>query len=226
MSLNEIEQAVKSTIRDSEFQSLTTDIAEVLIDSNMEDGILKDVPGLSILISAFKTTNNVKGALMAKKLVYFLTQLKDIPAKKRKALIDKIDNSEKYRTRVAEKLLFIIDKCQDAEKAELVGKLFKAFLNEELNYEEFLRASESIERIFILDLLRFVDERWGVMHENDDYILGLMNAGLVRLKEVNSRDAKFDGTAENDILYSLTELGNKMRIILSTKPFTDVYSIF
>ena len=212
MSLNEIEQAVKSTIRDSEFQSLTTDIAEVLIDSNMEDGILKDVPGLSILISAFKTTNNVKGALMAKKLVYFLTQLKDIPAKKRKALIDK--------------LLFIIDKCQDAEKAELVGKLFKAFLNEELNYEEFLRASESIERIFILDLLRFVDERWGVMHENDDYILGLMNAGLVRLKEVNSRDAKFDGTAENDILYSLTELGNKMRIILSTKPFTDVYSIF
>lgn len=226
MNLNEIGQAVEITIADSEFQDLTADIAEVLIDSTMQDGILKDVPGLATLIGAFKTVTNVRDAITAKKLVYFLLQLKDIPVKKRKKLIAKIDKSEKYRTRVAEKLLFIIDKCQDAEKAEVVGRLFRAFLDEKLNYEEFLRASESIERIFILDLLRFVDERWGVMHENDDYILALMNAGFVRINEINSRDSKFDGTAENDILYTPTELGNKMRIILSTKPFTDVYSIF
>ncbi|MFV0185675.1 hypothetical protein OBK25_13270, partial [Empedobacter falsenii] len=115
-------------IKDKEFQAVTKDLTEVVIDSNIAEGLLKDVPLLSTIIGTFNTVTNIKDKLFLKKILTFLYELKSISENKIEEQINKIEEDLKYRTKVGEKLLFIIDKCEDTDKASLTGLLFKSFL--------------------------------------------------------------------------------------------------
>ena len=50
-------------IKDKEFQAVTKDLTEVVIDSNIAEGLLKDVPLLSTIIGTFNTVTNIKDKL-------------------------------------------------------------------------------------------------------------------------------------------------------------------
>ena len=223
--IQKIETAVTETLRNEEFQSVTTDIAEAILDSTLTDGLLKDIPGFSSIIGIAKTVFSVRDAMFVKKLIYFLTQLKDIPSHERKEMLDEIDSSKKYKIRVGEKLLFIIEKCQDTEKAEICGKLFKAFITGELNYDEFLRVSDCIEFVYIPDLLKFVDDRWEETDVKDD-IASLATAGIVRIGYIKPFDNSVEGITDSEIIYRTTEIGDKLRKILTTKPMPIYHSLF
>ncbi|MFV0221812.1 hypothetical protein OBJ96_08865, partial [Empedobacter falsenii] len=99
-------------IKDKEFQTVTKDLTEVVIDSNIAEGLLKDVPLLSTIIGTFNTVTNIKDKLFLKKILTFLYELKSISENKIEEQINKIEEDLKYRTKVGEKLLFIIDKCE------------------------------------------------------------------------------------------------------------------
>ncbi|MBS4068029.1 MAG: hypothetical protein KGZ62_05475, partial [Sulfurimonas sp.] len=71
-------------------------------------------------------------------------------------MIDKIDNSKEFRTRVGEKLLYIIDRCEDHEKTQIVARLFAAFIHDRITYQDFLQASSIVERIMLDDLRYFL----------------------------------------------------------------------
>ena len=121
-------------IKDKEFQAVTKDLTEVVIDSNIAEGLLKDVPLLSTIIGTFNTVTNIKDKLFLKKILTFLYELKSISENKIEEQINKIEEDLKYRTKVGEKLLFIIDKCEDTDKASLTGLLFKSFLEKKIDY--------------------------------------------------------------------------------------------
>ena len=53
-------------------------------------------------------------------LLKIAPEIKNISATKRRDMINKIDNSGKFRTKVGEKLLYIIDKCEDHEKSQII----------------------------------------------------------------------------------------------------------
>jgi hypothetical protein len=68
------------------------------------------------VIGLGKTAMGIKESLFLKKIIYFISELENISATKRHEMFEKIDNSRKFRTKVGEKLLYIIDKCDDHEK--------------------------------------------------------------------------------------------------------------
>ena len=225
-NIQKISTTLSETIKVGEFQSVTSDIAEVLIDGALTDGILKDLPLIRLLVGLVKTSVNVKDKLFIKKLITFLTQLNEIPADKRKELMDAIDNSQKYRTKVGEKLLYIIDKCYDNEKAEILGKLFNAYLAEKINYDDFLRAATCVENVFIPDLLKFVDARWDDFNVEED-AESLLTAGLVNLRQIEpSIDEKTQEIENSELKFKITKIGETIREILTTKPFRRLLSLF
>ncbi|MGV0970694.1 hypothetical protein ACTS9M_16100 [Empedobacter sp. ULE_I136] len=130
-------------IKDKEFQAVTKDLTEVVIDSNIAEGLLKDVPLLSTIIGTFNTVTNIKDKLFLKKILTFLYELKSISENKIEEQINKIEEDLKYRTKVGEKLLFIIDKCEDTDKASLTGLLFKSFLEKKIDYGVSRRNGEN-----------------------------------------------------------------------------------
>lgn len=158
-SLNEIKKlsnSLENTLKDSDLQSVTTDLAETFTDSLLNEGLLRDIPIFGTIIGLTKATLNLNERLLLKKLIYFLSKLQDIPVEKRLKLISSIENSEKHKIKVGEKLLYIIDKCDDHVTAKYVAILFSSFLNEEISYEDFLRGSTIIQKLFIHDLEQFI----------------------------------------------------------------------
>jgi len=73
-----------------------------------------------------KASIGIKEIMFLKKIIYFISELKNISITKRYEMIDKIDTSGEFKTRVGEKLLYIIDKCEDHEKSQLIAILFSA----------------------------------------------------------------------------------------------------
>lgn len=62
-------------------------------------------------------------------------------------MIEMIDKDERFKINVGEQLLYYIDSCRDHESSEKLGILFKAFLEEIISYDDFMRASNVIEKI-------------------------------------------------------------------------------
>ena len=57
-----------------------------------------------------------------------------------------------FRKRVEENLLLLLDRLDDMGKPELIGRLFSAYLRQELAYEDFQRLAGSIDRAYMPDL--------------------------------------------------------------------------
>ena len=158
--LTKLSNSLEQTLKESDLQNVTISLAEVFADSLMKDGIAKDIPIIGSVIGLGKTAIGIKESLFLKKVIYFISELKNISSAKRHKMIDKIDNSRKFRTKVGEKLLYIIDKCDDHEKAQIIARLFSAFLLETISYEEFLRASHIVDQLIIDDLKWFINNGW------------------------------------------------------------------
>lgn len=170
--LNEISNSLESTLKDTDLQSVTIDLAETFTDSFLHDGILKEIPIIGTIVGLGKTGLKIKDQLFLKKIIYFINEIKNIPAEKREAIITKIDESEQFRIKIGEKLMYIIDKTDDHEKSQTIGRLFKAFLEEKIDYDSFLRCALIVEKTMIDDLDWFVTNTWetGTIEDTGDYI--------------------------------------------------------
>jgi uncharacterized ubiquitin-like protein YukD len=218
--LKTIPNSLEETLKDSNLQEITTDLAEALLDTAFEEGLLKDIPIIGTLLGLGKTAIKLSDRLLLKKIIYFISELKDIDISKRKEMILRIDSSKKQRIKVGEKLLYISDKCADHETTEFVAMLFAAFLNEKITYSEFLKSSLIIERIFVEDLKNFIENNWEELPIADagEFI----SAGLLELytEDVTVED-QWDHDLDNKYIVKggnaktyITPIGIKVRQIL------------
>lgn len=56
---------------------IVPDIAEIGVDSIVEDGILKEIPGINVIIAAGKCITGIAGAISTKHILVFAQKLND-----------------------------------------------------------------------------------------------------------------------------------------------------
>ncbi|MBG6063542.1 hypothetical protein IWX83_003352 [Flavobacterium sp. CG_9.1] len=164
-SISNLATSLTDTLKNSDLQGVTTEWSEVFLDTLLEDGILKDIPIISSIIGIGKTGMKISEMLLMKKLLYFITQVNEIPAHEREKVISEIDNSKSYRIKVGEKLLYIINECDDHEKSEIMGKLSIAVHSRSIDWEDFLKCSLVIEKCMVKDLI------WFIKSDTNSYIM-------------------------------------------------------
>lgn len=235
--MSEIKALSKSferTLKDSNLQNVSISLAEVLTDSLIEDGIAKQIPIIGTVVGLGKTATGIKESLFLKKIIYFISEINNIPASKRQEMIDKIDTSGKFRIKVGEKLLYIIDKCDDHEESQIIACLFSGFLSGGISYDEFLRASHIISQVIIGDLEWFVKEKWKESNEwkyryglRDDCLTveeagNIASTGLVQIisLEVSVRDQDDHKMSDpyivegSELCVEISDIGKKISEIL------------
>lgn len=178
-NLSQIQKTFDSTIKDANIGGIIVDISEISIDSLLDEGVLKDVPVIRTIVALAKTGINIQDKLFLKKIISFINGLGDVPVKKRAEEINKIDDSKKYRIKVGEKLLYILDSCDDYVNSELIAKLFKAFLEEVISYDEFLKSANIIKNIIKSDLDWFLYSTTSDMSPQE--VQNLIGTGLFTL---------------------------------------------
>jgi len=180
MEPNNIQKSFDETLADCNLLNLGIDISEIAIDSILQDGLLKELPIVGTIINLSKLSANIQDKLFLKKILTFLNGLRDISPEKRKEMIEKIDKSKEFRIRVGEKLLYIVDSCDDHEISELIGILFRSYIEEKINYDDFLKASSVLNKLSISDFKWFTKDR--KYHNFDLSDIGdLISSGLFEL---------------------------------------------
>lgn len=156
--IDQLSSSFEETLKDTDLQNVSIGLAEVLTDSILKDGLLRDLPVIGTVVGLGKSTIKITDVLFLKKIISFLSELEKISVKDRKVMIDRIKSSEKYKIKVGEKLLYIIDKCDDYENAKYVSMLFAGYLEGDIQYDDFLRGSKIIGNIYTGDLVNFIKD--------------------------------------------------------------------
>ena len=224
MSKSDIARSLIDTLKNSDLQRALAGVGEVVADEFTEEGLLKDLPVIGTILSLGRFGLSVPDRLFMRKLRRFLLEFEAVPARERDAMIAKIEESGKSRVEVGEKLLCILDACEDHAAASIVGQLFLAFLQERLSYDEFVRSSRASRMVGTEDFMWFVkhgDGVWGLEEAGE-----LLAAGLLYLcePEINLAHTSHRGSmvkGMKPMLAKSSSLGSKIRDVLGpaiTKP--------
>ena len=158
-------------------RNTVVDIAEVLLDTVFEDGILKDVPVIGTIASFAKVGISLRERNLAKNTYAFICGFR------RKAI--SAETVLKYQERlkdpkVAERelgyALTLLDKEAQYQKADYLGRAYRAFVEGHISWEKFVEISEAISRMFMIDfmhLIRIVKEPPINFGEHEDELCGM-----------------------------------------------------
>ncbi|ELJ8684621.1 hypothetical protein RUK69_003397, partial [Vibrio cholerae] len=153
-----LSKSLEDSLKKDDLSNLAIDLGEVGIDAILEGGVLRDIPILSSIVSGINVIGSVRDALFTKKLISFLSELSDVSVEQRRSMIESIDNSNEYKIKVGEKLIYIIEKAEDHYTSKIIAIFFSEFLVGEITYNQFLKISRIIDSMFIGDFLEFASE--------------------------------------------------------------------
>lgn len=210
---------------------IISEFAEIGLDAIMEEGVLKDIPIVSTAVAVFKIGSSIKERHNLKKLLVFLNEINHgIPnEQKRMEYQQKFQENEKFRNREIEYLLVLLDRYINYDKPQMLAKLYMAYLDGIIIWEELTMYAEVIDRFLLLD-------RNFLTSESDTYrtyrnigaepLLRLVGLGLM-VEESNQALWEDDGrggfsitassmerTKRKEKRYKKTEFGEKLADIL------------
>lgn len=124
-----ISKFIKSVKNSDQAIDLLKDGGEVAIDSFLEkdfgvDGVLKNIPILSIAVSLYKMGNKVSAYFFAKNMLAFLLEVDKVPSEIRIEFLDENCADEAGVESVGEVALMILDKLDHPKQATMLGRAF------------------------------------------------------------------------------------------------------
>jgi len=190
-----LKKTVVETIKSYDLHSVTKDLAEVALDGLLNEGLIKDIPFLGSIFGIGKAVLSISDRLFTKKLILFIYELKEMSSEERNQQISKIQTDSGYQDLIGEKLLMIVDKCNDSKKATWVGKLFLCCLKNEIGYKDFIRCSEIINNASLFSLIEVINNKHtGIPIDQED---DLISSGLFRLEPPKIELIKSENTYQH-----------------------------
>lgn len=116
--------------------------AEVIFDSLLDNGLLKDIPFLGNIVNALRLKADVTNYLFAKKLEAFLQQLN-------KGNVENFDSAianKKQIQRIGTDLVFILERASNIDKAKWIAEAVIGLTENRYNLDTFERLIYVIDR--------------------------------------------------------------------------------
>ncbi len=210
------------------------DYVELGLDSILEDGVFKDIPIVSTVISIFKIGNSIRERQSIKKLIVFLNEIYAGASntEKLKKYKEKFNSKDKFQNQQIEYLLVLIDRYISYDKPKMLAKLYMAYLDGVIIWDELTMYAEVIDRFLIIDAGTLTtDSETITVHRNigGESVLRLVALGLMAdvtnmspfEKRDNGNVGMTWGALKNmqtvDKTYKRTEFGEKLAKILSER---------
>lgn len=185
--------AVVSVLKSDSVVGVGKEYLEVGIDTLMESGALKDIPLVNTVAGIIGAAGSVRDQLLANKLIRFISQLSDIPQKERIAMVEKLNEDDKFAGRAGAALIEILDRMESEKKPEFAANFFSAYARNEISFEELRRILVALERLPSFDIEKLESFSKAAIEESikmdESLLLAFVNAGL------GKNNGGFDGGA-------------------------------
>lgn len=144
-----MKQQINEIIKSKDLKEITVDLVEKVLDNNIAEGVIKEIPILKFLIAARNIYNSYTDRVFLKKAMLVLLELGNVSWEERIQLTnDLLDESSSG----AEKILLAIDHLETHEKCKVFGRLCKLKAIGEIDVEEFKRLTKLIQDAYLNDL--------------------------------------------------------------------------
>lgn len=191
---------------------IISDYLELGIDSILDNDSLKEIPIIKTFIGVGKITKSIRERNLMKNLVIFINELNsgNIDKEKLKKHKEELNQNPKKAEKELGRILIILEQTIDNLKSSILGKLYKAYINQEIDWDLFVEFSEITNRLYINDLsilsLIFKNQLSDTSNRSDLYRIERLNfLGVVGL----APKAIFIGTnaSRQDSYITLNQIG-------------------
>lgn len=130
------------------------DYLELGIDSILENDSLKEIPIIKTFISVGKITKSIRERNLIKNLAIFINELNSGKINKEKLSRHKeeLRKNPKKAEKELGRILIILEQTIDNIKSSILGKLYKSYINQEIDWDIFIEFSEITNRLFMFDI--------------------------------------------------------------------------
>ncbi len=162
----------------SEAKDVAFELAEIGLDSLLDDGILKEIPGFRTILACRTTWNAIHDRLFLRKVAGFLLALPKFTEEQRGAFArEHLNDAEKAKT-LGDTLVLILDRLDDLEKPAMLSKIFVALVRGKIGLETFRRLAAAIDIGFIEDLRGLANDSKQARGVTAAYADNLVRTGL------------------------------------------------
>lgn len=191
---------------------IISDYLELGIDSILDNDSLKEIPIIKTFIGIGKITKSIRERNLMKNLAIFINELNsgNIDKEKLKKHKEELNQNPKKAEKELGRILIILEQTIDNLKSSILGKLYKAYINQEIDWDLFVEFSEITNRLYINDLsilsLIFKNQLSDTSNRSDLYRIERLNSlGVVGL----APKAIFIGTnaSRQDSYITLNQIG-------------------
>lgn len=216
--MNEIIPSFKQSLFENN-KDFIFDLSELGIDSILQTGLIKDIPIVQMIYGLGKTAQNIYDRNLLNQTLVFIKEFNTgiIQNDKLIAYKSTINSNPQKCEQELGRILTLLNSYIDKDKSILLAKIFKAYLNQYIDWNDFCEYSEIINRLFVQDISIlekiFIEKSIPNLDTKEKYKLSrLESLGLIQIG--------FEGmlVIENSPEEGLTEYGkNFVQIILDEK---------
>lgn len=205
------EASLLDTIGGENIEGLLSDAGEFSLDMMIQDGVLRDIPIVNTVVGLARIGLGIRDYLFLKKTVRFLRNLRDIPVQERNEFIKKLDGEKGFRENVQENLFLLLHRLDDMQKPDMLGKIFKAYLKGQIDFDVYQKLCTAVDRIKIQNIPHLIEfyREYDSTNFNDlfhreigeDAFQDLIACGLVDMRFMPSvlLDESFDSSRIADL---------------------------
>ncbi|MBS5734903.1 MAG: hypothetical protein KHW87_09460 [Clostridiales bacterium] len=152
--MDKIVPAFETTLFDPTLSDACIDMAELGIDSLLDEGVFKSIPIVSVLVGLGKTAQNIHDRNLLKQTIKFINTFneKSISAQKIEKYKNHLDSNPKYAEEELGRVIILLNSNVDLKKSELLAKFYRSYVNGDIDWSTFCELADITSRLFISDL--------------------------------------------------------------------------
>ncbi|WP_200157460.1 hypothetical protein [Allochromatium vinosum] len=204
----------------SDMTGVSGDLTEVAIDTLLNEGALKDIPVIGTLKALFSVTVNIKDYFYLKKVLIFLSELNRTTLREREKFIANNLAKDSQVTALGEKLLLLLERSDDIEKAKIYGKIIRHSILNNVTQDQAFRLCYMVDKAYLGDVFALTEyfnetRNTDISPEDMDPFIAaeLQKAGLLTFSGIDGGNSKF--IHSGGIVYYLNKHGRKLVEILN-----------
>lgn len=200
------------------------DISEYTIDNLIEGSdTLTDFPIIKTIASVLKGAHNIYDRNLLKNTLIFIKELNSGKINRDKYIAYKttLEHNPNKCEKELGRVILILNNIIDVSKSKMLARLYKAYINKVLTWEEFCEYSEIVNRIFLedIELLKKINDG-EITSINEEYkekyrIHRLNSIGVIEISIDKITVAIINGSSKPKQLVTISYVGNKfLKIVL------------
>ena len=118
------EVSIMDSVARAELTEIAVDFAELTIDALLDNELLQAIPIVGTVARLYRSSVSIRDGLFLRKVLLFLKEFDDIPKEDRERFVEELDASEGTRAKAGAALMLLLDRLDDVDKPQLIGRLF------------------------------------------------------------------------------------------------------